>query len=219
MTRFEAVSVRDRNNRNGTKGCWCRPSTQMNSPMRTAPTISELRTNGEPHGWESVETMPYTSATKPPVTVRAPAQSRLGRSSSASDSAITSRATTRTSTPIGSLMNRIHRQDSRSVSTPPATTPVAAPAPATALHTPRARVRALGSVKVVVRIVSVAGDSTAPPNPCSALAPISSPPVWAKPPSSDISENSPTPIRNSRRRPHRSAARPPSSRKPAKVSV
>ncbi len=87
------------------------------------------------------------------------------------------RATAITASPIGTLMNKIQRHDSSSVSTPPANTPVAPPAPATAPHSPNARVRALGSRNVVVKIVKVAGESTAPPSPCAARAAISSPPV------------------------------------------
>ena len=42
---------------------------------------------------------------------------------------------------------------------------------------------------------------------------------WARPQTRDAPENSAMPAMNSRRRPSRSAARPPSSRKPPNISV
>ena len=63
--------------------------------------------------------------------------------------------------------NRTQRHDSAEVSTPPRIAPAAPPAPATALQMPSAR--ALRSAaKVVMMIVSVVGDSTAPAMPCTA---------------------------------------------------
>ena len=62
-------------------------------------------------------------------------------------------------------MKRIHRQEISSVRIPPSSAPAAPPAPATALQIPIAFDRCLGSVKVVVRIVSVVGDKMAPPRP------------------------------------------------------
>ena len=53
---------------------------------------------------------------------------------------------------------------------PPKSTPAAPPPAATALQTPSARARAVGSRKLVVRIVSVAGARTAPPSPWRARA-------------------------------------------------
>ena len=71
--------------------------------------------------------------------------------------------------------------------------PKAPPAPATELQMPMARVRSRGSVKVVVMMVSVAGESTAPPRPCSARAAVSSPEFWARPPSRLAREKSAQP--------------------------
>lgn len=66
-------------------------------------------------------------------------------------------------------------------------------------------------------MVKVAGDSAAPPMPWTALAAVSHPADWAKPPMMLVPTNSSSPIRKTRRRPNESAARPPSSKKPAKV--
>ena len=84
---------------------------------------------------------------------------------------------------------------------------------------PSARARSRGSVKVVVRMVSVAGASIAAPRPCTARAITSASAPGARPHTRLASVNSVSPQTNTRRRPYRSAARPPSSRKPAKISV
>src|SRR5690606_4541352 len=76
-------------------------------------------------------------------------------------------AATRT-TPIGTLISRIQRHESVWVSTPPSSEPTAPPTAPTALHDATARVRLGPSANVVVRMVSVAGASTAAPIPCSA---------------------------------------------------
>src|SRR4051812_31279472 len=86
-------------------------------------------------------------------------------------------------------------------------------------HQASALLRSAPSAKVVVRIDSVAGATTAPPRPWTARAPISMPCEVDSPPSSDAPAKSSSPAMKTRRRPSRSAARPPRSRKPAKVSV
>ncbi len=68
-------------------------------------------------------------------------------------------------------------------------------------------------------IDSAAGDTIAPPNPWNPRATSSSASDWETPQTSDATENSAIPAMNSRRRPSRSASRPPSSRKPPNISV
>jgi hypothetical protein len=121
-------------------------------------------------------------------------------------------------TPIGILTNRTHRQDSVEVSTPPRIDPAAPPAPATALQIPSAQGRRSGA-NVVTMIVKVAGDSSAPPMPWTARAAVSQAESCATPPARLATVKSPRPNRNTRRRPNRSAARPPRSRNPANVST
>ena len=116
-------------------------------------------------------------------------------------------------------MNRIQRQLIADVRIPPSSTPAAPPAPPIAPQMPTARLRAAPSVKVVVRIDSDAGAITAPPRPWTARATMSTVRLSANPPARLESANSTRPATNTRRRPRRSAARPPSSRKPAKVTV
>jgi len=121
--------------------------------------------------------------------------------------------------PIGTLTKKIHSQLSRSVRMPPSSRPKAPPPAAIALHTPSAFVRSAPSANVVVMIESAAGETSAPPSPCSARAATSCPDVVASPLSSEATEKMVTPHRNSLRRPIRSPALPPSSRKPPNTSV
>jgi len=68
-------------------------------------------------------------------------------------------------------------------------------------------------------IDSAAGDTIAPPSPWNPRATSNSPSDWEIPHTSDATANTAMPAMNSRRRPSRSAARPPSSRNPPKISV
>src|SRR5262249_45226585 len=122
-------------------------------------------------------------------------------------------------TPTGTLTKKIHDQLSDDVSTPPISTPAAAPKPPTAPQTPKATFRSLPSVNVVIRIESAAGGVTPAPRPRNARAPISEASDHAKPASSDEIVNRTIPIRKMRRRPSRSAARPPSSKNPPNTSA
>jgi len=102
---------------------------------------------------------------------------------------------------------------------PPKSTPAAAPLPPIAPQMPSALLRSEPSSNVVVMIASVAGETIAAPTPCTARAAMSTPIEPAMPQTSEASENSAIPTMNIRRRPSRSAARPPSSRSPPNVIV
>ena len=88
-----------------------------------------------------------------------------------------------------------------------------------AAYTPIARLRGGPSGKVVVTSDSAVGATMAAPTPCSARAPSSHAWVVANPPSSEATANRTMPAMNTRRRPRMSPARPPSSRRPPKVSA
>ena len=79
--------------------------------------------------------------------------------------------------------------------------------------------RSRPSVNVVERIDSAAGVITAAPSPCSARAEMSETSDHANPANSDASVNTTMPTRKIFLRPRRSAARPPSSKKPPKTSA
>ena len=126
-------------------------------------------------------------------------------------------ASTKAITPTGTLMKKIHSQPKYFVSTPPSSTPTAAPAPPSAPQIPSALFRSAPSSNVVITIESAAGEMIAAPRPCTARAPISIPSDCARPQTSEAAVKTTTPTRKTRRRPSRSAARPPSSRKPPNV--
>jgi hypothetical protein len=67
-------------------------------------------------------------------------------------------------------------------------------------------------------IASVAGETIAPPKPCSARKTISASPLDESAQASEPPVKSTIPTMKTRRRPSRSAARPPRSRKPPKAS-
>ena len=85
--------------------------------------------------------------------------------------------------------------------------------------TPIAFARSAGSVKRNMISENATAETTAPPRPCTARAPISSPFELDRPQASEASVNDAIPIRNSRRCPKMSPSRPPSSRKPPNVRM
>ena len=164
-------------------------------------------------------TRAYTRAESPAVTVTAPGKSKLRRAGSARLSEMSHGVRRIAPIPIGTFTNSTERQPSALVRTPPDSTPAAAPAPATAPQTASALLLSLPSRKVAVTSESAAGARSAAASPWIARAPISHAELSASPPASEASENTPRPMTNTRRRPSRSAIRPPSSRKPPKVST
>jgi hypothetical protein len=112
------------------------------------------------------------------------------------------------------LTKSTERQPGPSESTPPKKTPAAAASPETEPQTPSALLRSVPSAKVVVRIESAAGAIIAAPTPCIRRALISNPALVARPPVSDDRAKRNKPATRIRRRPSRSAARPPRSKKP-----
>ena len=124
-----------------------------------------------------------------------------------------------TSTPTGTLTKKIHSHPAYFVRTPPKSTPAAAPLPPMAPQMPSALLRSEPSWNVVMMIDSTAGETIAAPTPCITRAAISTPIVLASPHASDAALKIVTPIMNIRRRPSRSAARPPSSSRPPNVIV
>ena len=153
------------------------------------------------------------------MTVTAPGRSNVLAPFSARLSTSVRGARNAAMSPIGTLTNSTQRQLRPLVRIPPSSTPAAPPAPATAPQIPSARLRSEPSANVVVMIDSAAGETIAAPSPCTARATISQPSDWAIPPANEATENSTSPSMNMRLRPSRSESRPPSSRKPPKVSV
>ena len=121
--------------------------------------------------------------------------------------------------PSGMLTAKIACQPNVWVSTPPSSAPEDAPSAPIAPHSARPRLRSRPSGRVLVMIERVAGEVIAPAMPCTPRAPMSRPRELASAQISELSANIAVPARNTRRRPRRSAERPPSISRPAKVSV
>ena len=146
--------------------------------------------------------------------VTAPAASKWRCSASERLSGISPGVSAIAISDTGTFTHSTHSQPSPSVRMPPSSTPTAPAEPATAPHAPSALLRSAPSLNSVVTIDSAAGETIAAPRPWAARAAISCPWVDAKPAASEEMATSASPAMNTRRRPSRSAARPPSSRKP-----
>src|SRR3981189_191833 len=108
----------------------------------------------------------------------------------------------------------MYSQPAKLVSTPPAISPKVAPLAPMPPHSPSALLRSAPSSNMFMTIDSAAGRTIAAPSPCRPRMAIRNESVVASAAASDAVVKAPSPIINTRRRPRRSAARPPSSRKP-----
>src|SRR4029079_3728498 len=115
-------------------------------------------------------------------------------------------------------MKKIHSQPRPSVIGPPTSHAAVAPTPPIAAQMPSALLRSAPSANVVATIDSAVGVMIAAAMPCTTRAATSASTDPASPHASEASANSAVPVMNTRRRPSRSAARPPSSKRPPKLS-
>ncbi len=118
--------------------------------------------------------------------------------------------------PTGTLTRNTARQLENWTRTPPRTWPATKPTDATAPYRPMARVRSGPGGKLVVMRDSAAGATMAAPAPWMTRAAISRAGSVASPPARLASAKATRPIMNMRRRPNRSAARPPRMSRPPK---
>ncbi len=86
-------------------------------------------------------------------------------------------------------------------------------------HTPTARARSRRPVNTLTMIDMATGLSMEPPTACRARKPISQPAPGARPHSSELSENSDSPVWNTSLRPKRSASEPDSTSRQAITRV
>ena len=196
-----------------------RASTSRNAASRTTPPISGTSTPGAPQPSVSVRTIPNVRLTRLAVTSTAPVRSKWRVPSARADAGIRRVPRRTTMSPSGTLTAKIACHPNAWVRMPPSSAPEDAPRPPTAPHAASPRLRSRPSANEEVMIDSVAGDSTAPLMPCTLRAAISRSRESASAHPSEASANNAVPTRNTRRRPSRSAERPPSIRKPANVSV
>ena len=116
----------------------------------------------------------------------------------------------------GALRNNTHRQPGPPVSTPPSRAPAGTPTEDTADQMARARSRADPSARSRSAEPAPPARSAPPPSPWPARAATSTPADGARPHANDPTANTTSPAMNTRRRPTRSAARPPSNKNPTK---
>ncbi|MNT07314.1 hypothetical protein D3C72_1420140 [compost metagenome] len=218
-TTLATDTLRSLNRPSGISGCCTRASMAMKTASSTTAAPSRPIVCVEPQPASLPLTTPYTASISDEVTVMAPATSSF--SPCAWPRALGSSAThsAYTATPIGRLTRKIQCQLSVLVSSPPSSTPMLPPPAHTKPYTPIALARSAGSVNRFMMSESATADTTAPPRPCTARAATSRPCEVETPQASEASVNSTRPARNTRRWPYRSPSRPPSSRKPPKVSM
>src|SRR3954465_13642673 len=218
-TMFTLVIVRLRKMPgSGTSGALLLRSMTKNEAIMTSAVPIRISVSPEPQPTLLALTIEYTSSDRPPVIANAPAKSKL-RSPSLRLSGSRRVASSAAAMPIGTLTKRTHSQPAHWVSMPPNSTPAAPPEPETAPQTPIALLRSEPSRKRTVTNESAAGETIAAPRPWTARAMTSHVSLGGRPPASEAVAKTTRPTMNMRRRPIRSAMRPPSSRKPPKVRV
>ena len=158
-----------------------------------------------------------TPASSTTIRICAIGSSRRGRG--ARDSGTNRWVSAIAASPTGTLTQKMARQPMVPTRTPPSTGPTARLIPNTLPHTPIARARLTGSVKVLAMIASATGLSIDPPTAWSIRNPTSQPSPGARLHSSEPSVNSASPAWNTRRRPSRSAREPDSISRLASTTV
>ena len=214
VTRCRLVS--SRGGRSGS-GAWA--SRAANAASISTPPIPAPRIPGEPQPRSGALTSANTISVIPSVAVSAPGRSKRRSRSRSSSGAITQKALTSASPASGTFTKNTDSQPSHCVSAPPSRTPSTNPAAPAPAQTASARLRSSPSGKVVLTSDSVAGKTSAPPSPWTARAASSTAGSPASPPASEEAPYRPSPAMSIRRRPRRSAARPPSRRNPPKATA
>ena len=123
-----------------------------------------------------------------------------------------------TARPIGTFSQKIHGHARPWTTTPPIIGPPRMARPVTPLKIPSALARRCGGYAADSR-ASACGMIMAEPAPCTARATISQPTDGASAHAADMAVNSPSPARNSRRRPNRSPSAEAVISSTAKVRV
>ena len=113
----------------------------------------------------------------------------------------------------------MYDQPAYRVSRPPASRPTVAPVAPMPPHALSALLRSAPSLNMFITMDSAAGSRTAAPRPWRPRMMIRNVSVVASAQASEAAVKMASPAMNRRRRPSRSAARPPSSRNPPKVSA
>ena len=157
--------MRRRKIRSGSSGAGERASITKKAAISPAEVASSTIDSAVPQPCCAARVIAYTSSIRPPVIEAAPGRSKWRWRRPARLSGSRNGAAAITAMPTGTLTKKIHDQLRPLVRTPPSSTPAAPPLPETAPQIPSARLRSRPSLKVVVRIDSAAGESSAAPRP------------------------------------------------------
>ena len=192
-----------------TSGSAWRCSTRQNAtPAATAVSTAPPVTGDTQPATADCETA-NTAAATAVVIAAAPQTSRWRCVPRSRDSPSSLGASSAAATPTGTLTRNTARQLKNWTSTPPSTWPATKPTDAVAPYLPSARLRRGPSANPVVIRENAAGATTAAPAPWTTRDATSSTGSCARPPASEAAEKASSPAMNIRRRPSRSAARPP----------
>ncbi|SLA06479.1 Uncharacterised protein [Mycobacteroides abscessus subsp. abscessus] len=206
--------------RNGSSGCGLRACHATNATSNTTAAIRQMTVPVSPQPSSAARLKPYTTSASPLPPRITPRMSRPGVWSVARGGSLISTIAPNSAIAANTtLMYMVQRQSRTWVNRPPSSSPTAAPPPAIAPKMPNAFARSLGAVNITVNSDNAAGARSAPNAPCSARAPKSMPWFSAAPPSAEASANPTNPTISARRRPHRSAMRPPKSSSPPNASA
>ena len=208
------VNVRLENRRRSSMGARARRSTATKAPSSTTPPAKSATIGALVHPSVLPRRIAKTSRNSPLTSVVTPGTS-TGLGSGSRDSRTCSRAKTSTGTPRTTLSPKIARQPRPSTSAPPASGPAAKASPIVAPQIPIARARA-APWNSWASSAREEGKITAAAEPWIARAAMSAGGLGASVQAREASVNAPSPVRNSRRRPKRSARLPAVSWKTAR---
>src|SRR5262245_5911335 len=195
-------------------GYGVRISRTVNATAATAATPNAVSTCVLVQPWCGASMIAHTSDTSATADSAAPNQS-TGCGTGLRDVGTMKWPTMIATITTGTFTRKIAPHQKCSSRKPPATGPAATATPAMPAHMPIASARSRASVKVLVRIDSVAGMISAAPMPITARAPMSASTLPANAAAADAVPNTTRPTASAPFRPYRSPIVPAVSSKPA----
>src|SRR3954451_10156947 len=178
----------------GTSGSRLRRSIITKAASSEAPTSPPPTIADDPQPSVGPWTSAKTTSVTPPVTLRAPGKSKLRVPAWGCAGGISANASARASAANGTLTKNTARHPRPCVRTPPSRTPTTSPAAPAPPHAASARLRARPSANVVLSSESVAGNTSAPPSPCTLRAASWTSALVARPPGSEPPADSARPV-------------------------
>ena len=210
------MNVRLRKMRTGTSGAAARRSTATKATAAPAPPASRSAPRPPPPGSASALNPSVASAEAP--TARSPPAQSSGPAAGDRLSGTWARARSTTTAASGRLSQNAARQPSVSIRKPPTAGPSAVVIAAAPAQVPIARPR-ISCGKAAEMIARLCGTISAAPTPWIARAATSQAVPGASAHAIDAPAKTSVPATNTRRRPNRSPAEPPTSRRAARNSV